>query len=186
MRNNRLRKNNKGVTLVEVIAVIAVLGVVMAAVTGFMITGTKMSAKVSNEAGSSMREQTAVEFIQKTVLRYSSASLRTIEIVLNEEAEEKETVWALLIVLSSEGDQKPCALITTTEDEKVVYQLCTAEITKDEPTGVETVVLELDDRDPVELCPGKISFEQITGDTVRYDLNGEIHVVHLRVSSSNS
>lgn len=65
MQNNQLRKNNKGVTLVEVIAVIAVLGVVMAAVTGFMITGTRMSVQVSNNATVSSREQTAVEFINQ-------------------------------------------------------------------------------------------------------------------------
>ena len=185
MRNNRLRKNNKGVTLVEVIAVIAVLGVVMAAVTGFMITGTKMSAKVSNEAGSSMREQTAVEFIQKTVLRYGSASLRTIEVVLNEEAEEKETVWALLIILATDGGQSSCALITATEDEKVVYQLCTVPISEDDD-DIEFDNLDFDERDPIELCSGTISFEQITDDTVIYELNGEKHVVHLRVASPGS
>lgn len=65
MQRNRLSKNNKGVTLVEVIAVIAVLGVVMAAVTGFMITGAKMSAKVSNQAKLDIRQQTAVEFINE-------------------------------------------------------------------------------------------------------------------------
>ncbi len=65
MQDNQLRKNNKGVTLVEVIAVIAVLGVVMAAVTGFMITGARMSAQVSNAATVSSREQAAVEFINQ-------------------------------------------------------------------------------------------------------------------------
>lgn len=65
MQNNQLRKNNKGVTLVEVIAVIAVLGVVMAAVTGFMITSARMSVQVSNNATVSSREQTAVEFINQ-------------------------------------------------------------------------------------------------------------------------
>ena len=48
--NLRISQNHKGVTLVEVIAVIAVLSVVMAAVTGFVLTGTKMSAKVSGTA----------------------------------------------------------------------------------------------------------------------------------------
>lgn len=65
MQNNQLRKNNKGVTLVEVIAVIAVLGVVMAAVTGFMITGARMSAQVSTQAKTDGQEQTAVEFINQ-------------------------------------------------------------------------------------------------------------------------
>ena len=65
MQDNQLRKNNKGVTLVEVIAVIAVLGVVMAAVTGFMITGARMSAQVSNAATVSSREQAGVEFINQ-------------------------------------------------------------------------------------------------------------------------
>ena len=65
MQNNQLRKNNKGVTLVEVIAVIAALGVVMAAVTGFMITSARMSAQVSNAATVTGRQQAAVEFINQ-------------------------------------------------------------------------------------------------------------------------
>ena len=56
---NRLSKNNKGMSLVEVIALIAVLSVVVAAVVGFMITGSKMSVKVSGTAGASIKEQTA-------------------------------------------------------------------------------------------------------------------------------
>lgn len=62
---NRLSKNNKGVTLVEVIAVIAVLSVVMGAITGFMITGARMSAQVSGGATAGMREQTAAEYINQ-------------------------------------------------------------------------------------------------------------------------
>ena len=62
---NRLSKNNKGVTLVEVIAVIAVLSVVMGAITGFMITGARMSAQVSGGATAGMREQTATEYINQ-------------------------------------------------------------------------------------------------------------------------
>lgn len=62
---NRLSKNNGGVTLVEVIAVIAVMSVVMVAITGFMITGTRMSAQVSGGATAGMREQTATEYINQ-------------------------------------------------------------------------------------------------------------------------
>ena len=65
--NLQLRKNNQGMTLIEVIAVVAVLGVVMAAVLGFMITGAKMSAKVSGTATDSIKEQTAVEFINRRI-----------------------------------------------------------------------------------------------------------------------
>ena len=65
--NLQLRKNNRGMTLIEVIAVVAVLGVVMAAVLGFMITGAKMSAKVSGTATDSIKEQTAVEFINRRI-----------------------------------------------------------------------------------------------------------------------
>ena len=67
MQNNRLMTNNKGVTLVELIAVIAVLGIVIAAVTGFMITGAQMSSKVGNTATASIKEQTAVEFINARI-----------------------------------------------------------------------------------------------------------------------
>lgn len=65
MQDNQLKKNNKGVTLVEVIAVVAVLSVVMAAVAGFMITGARMSAQVSGTAKANSREFTAVEFINQ-------------------------------------------------------------------------------------------------------------------------
>ena len=67
MKNHRLSKNNQGVTLVELIAVIAVLGIVIAAVTGFMITGAQMSSKVGNTATASIKEQTAVEFINARI-----------------------------------------------------------------------------------------------------------------------
>ncbi len=62
---NRLSKSNRGVTLIEVIAVIAVMSVVMVAITGFMITGTRMSAQVSGGATAGMREQTATEYINQ-------------------------------------------------------------------------------------------------------------------------
>ncbi|MBQ1233628.1 MAG: hypothetical protein IIX86_08860, partial [Clostridia bacterium] len=62
-------------SLVEVIALIAVLSVVVAAVVGFMITGSKMSVNVSGKAGASIKEQTAVEFINKTILKYDETRL---------------------------------------------------------------------------------------------------------------
>lgn len=72
---NRLSKSNKGVTLIEVIAVIAVMSVVMVAVTGFMITGTRMSAQVSGGATAGMREQTAVEYINQRIWEATAFSV---------------------------------------------------------------------------------------------------------------
>ena len=82
MSNLRISQNHKGLTLVEVIAMIAVLSVVMAVVAGFMISGANMSAKVSTNAGASIREQTAVEFInnesQCTVARYIASGAEVV------------------------------------------------------------------------------------------------------------
>ena len=82
MSNLRISQNHKGLTLVEVIAMIAVLSVVMAVVAGFMISGAKMSAKVSDNAGASIREHTAVEFINKTLNKAALASIGIMAIVL--------------------------------------------------------------------------------------------------------
>ena len=64
-----LLKDDRGVTLLEVIAVIAVLSVVLASVVAFLLTGAKMSAQVSNGAKFSIRELTAVEFINKALYK---------------------------------------------------------------------------------------------------------------------
>lgn len=149
--NNRLSKNNRGVTLIEVIAVIAVLSVVSAAVMGFMLTGAKMSAQVSGTAGDSIKEQTAVEFINKTILKYGQDVLYV------------DDDGYLKITLSEQAD----AYIMTQND-TVVYVMKTP----DENIGRVT-----------ELCPGTISFQlSDETDTVIYELNGEKHVVLLRIA----
>ena len=153
----RLSKNNKGVTLVEVIAVIAVLGVVMAAVTGFMITGAKMSAKVSGDAKLGIREQTAVEYINERILELATPP----EIVDPEQNKVEITIDGEPIEAYRElslGEEK--SIKTDNSDAKkpkVVYN-------------------------GVELCEGEIYF-QCDGKTVTYYLNGTRHVVHLRVGS---
>ena len=109
--NNRLSKNNKGATLIEVIAVIAVLSVVAAAVAGFMITGAKMSVNVSGKAGASIKEQTAVEFINKTILKYGVDALE----LYPAEGEDQK---ALQITLSNGESAFIC-----TQEGAVVYKI---------------------------------------------------------------
>ena len=113
---NRLGKNNKGVTLIEVIAVIAVMSVVMAAVTGFLITGARMSANVSGGATAGMQEQTATEYINKWIL------------------ECKDPIEAKILKEGSETEYTELHIgerILTTTDGKVCYnnvELCQGEI----------------------------------------------------------
>ena len=113
---NRLSKNNKGVTLIEVIAVIAVMSVVMAAVTGFLITGARMSANVSGGATAGMQEQTATEYINKWIL------------------ECKDPIEAKILKEGSETEYTELHIggrILTTTDGKVCYndvELCQGEI----------------------------------------------------------
>ena len=153
--NLRISQNHKGVTLVEVIAVIAVLSIVMAAVTGFVITGAKMSAQVSGTATASAREQTAVEFIQKT-LQATDAEL------IADQFDEEEGLYEQLckkVVTDDLETTTVCMLYT--KDGKVVYN----------NGGKE-----------VELCSGTIYFKAIEANTVTYYLNGTPHVVHLRTA----
>ena len=150
--NNRLSKNNRGVTLIEVIAVIAVLSVVSAAVMGFMLTGAKMSAQVSGTAGDSIKEQTAVEFINKTILKYGQDVLYV------------DDDGYLKITLSEQA-----VAYIMTQNDTVAYVMKTPDENIDRVT---------------ELCPGTIAFQlSEETDTVTYELNGEKHVVHLRVAS---
>lgn len=154
----RLSKNNKGVTLVEVIAVIAVLGVVMAAVTGFMITGAKMSAKVSGDAKLGIREQTAVEYINERILE-NAVSITKSGTENNPDSIEIDgnqiDVYPKLFL----GDDGIITTDSETTTHKVIYN-------------------------GVELCEGEIYF-QCDGKTVTYYLNGTRHVVHLRVNSGS-
>ena len=164
MKQTQFSKNNKGVTLIEVIAVVAVLGVVMAAVTGFMITGTKMSARVSDTAASSMKDETAVEYINRWILSHNATELTTVE---QKNADGATEFYALEINMKD----KTVAMITV-EDSMVVYQRYS---TEDPVTGQRQL------QSTIELCPGKIDFK-IVNNTVTYVLNDVEHVVHLRVA----
>lgn len=113
---NRLSKNNKGVTLVEVIAVIAVLSVVMGAITGFMITGARMSAQVSGGATAGMREQTAAEYINQRLWEAAGT------IAASDPVEGSDEDYRTLEIGEAE---------LTTQDGKVTYnnvELCQGEI----------------------------------------------------------
>ena len=169
--SSRLLKNNKGVTLVELIAVIAVLSVVSAAVAGFMITGSKMSAKVSGDAGDSMKEQTTVEFINKAILKNDIKSLILLDELKNEE-DQGTGIYAGLIIKLNDADTIR-GLVTTDENNTVVYKTVTKELETDKWIDSDSA--------PIELCPGKITFEK-QGNTLTYELNGEEHVVYLRVA----
>ena len=145
----RLIKNNKGVTLVEVIAVIAIMSVVMAAVTGFVITGAKMSAQVSDQAGTSMREQTAVEYINQRLWEGTelSATGEGLQIEYNE---QQIYVYPIL-----EIDDKA---VTTTVMEG---------------TGQTKVTYN-----SVELCNGNIYF-WIEQDNLNFELITRIHLIQV-------
>ena len=172
LQNNRLSKNNKGMSLVEVIALIAVLSVVVAAVVGFMITGSKMSVNVSGKAGASIKEQTAVEFINKTILKYGEE----IAVVPMEDNADDGTNDDQNCALHIKLSERNYALLIT-EDGKVVYQTYVIE--------EGDVVTQLNS---TELCSGEVRFEMdSTNNTVTYYLNNAKHVVHLRVAAiSNS
>ena len=165
--NLRISQNHKGVTLVEVIAVIAVLSVVMAAVTGFVLTGTKMSAKVSGTATASAREQTAVEFIQKTLQGMQATTVAVPDVEGNLQLDENQQptgkFLAICKVVTNEQNTTYMPMIYHTDDGKVVYN---------------------NDGKEVELCSGTIYFEAIDANTntVTYYLNGAKHVVHLRTA----
>ena len=142
MLQNRLNNNNKGMSLVEVIALIAVLSVVVAAVVGFMITGSKMSVNVSGKAGASIKEQTAVEFINKTILKYGVDALELYPA-------EGEDPKALKITLSNGESAFICTQEGTVvykigESDKVT-ELCTGTIDFELNTDTETVIYKLND-----------------------------------------
>ena len=158
-----LRKNNRGVTLIEVIAVVAVMSIVMAAVTGFIITGSKMSANVSGHAKDSMQEQTAVEYINRWIWAADTVTADEDSILLIEVPE-----W-----WNSEKCYTKLSLGTT-----VGFLTF---IPKSESNAEAIVIYNKGNSDEyIELCTGEIYFEEITNNTVTYYLNGEKHVVHLR------
>ena len=167
MLHNRLTKNNTGVTLIEVIAVVAILGVVMAAVTGFMISGTKMSAKVSGTATDSMKEQTAVEFINRRLWEANSAPAFSEDCQITVESEEKTLHKKITLGSAS--------LYTIAESE---------------PENQTFVVYCIEGKEPIKLCPGAIYFESTDDNVVIYyldvdldlDFSSEKHVVHLRIA----
>ncbi len=128
----KLRNNHKGVTLVEVIAVIAVLSVVMAAVVGFMISGARMSAKVSGGATAGMREQTAVEFINQRLWEVDASAL----VLEDEKTNEEETPTGEYLTLKIKKNGVESTLKSL--GGKVMYntiELCDGDITFDEING---------------------------------------------------
>lgn len=125
----QLSKNNEGVTLVEVIAVIAVLGVVMAAVIGFMITSARMSAQVTGGASLGIREQTATEYINQRIWE------TTEKISTKQPQEDYPTDFTVLEL----GED-----ILTCADGKVTYNgvvLCAGEIRFEEFADGDTAVI---------------------------------------------
>ena len=164
-RDLRLHKNNQGVTLVEVIAVVAVLSVVLAAVVGFMLTGTRMSAQVTGEAGVSIREQTAVEFINKTLYKATISAI-AYDVSLDDldpDPTDNRKYYATLILGANPNDETAPRFYA--RDGKVYY--------KASNQASET-----------ELCSGTIYFIQDpTTNTVTYVLNDTTHIVHMRVGS---
>lgn len=165
-RDLRLHKNNQGVTLVEVIAVVAVLSVVLAAVVGFMLTGTRMSAQVTGEAGVSIREQTAVEFINKTLYKatISDGSYREILEGENDPTPDNDRACYATLILGADPNDETAPRFYA-KDGKVYY--------KASKQASET-----------ELCSGTIYFIQDpTTNTVTYVLNDTTHIVHMRVGS---
>ena len=157
--NPQFGANNRGVTLIEVIAVIAVLSVVLAAVTAFLLTGVRMSAQVSGTATASAREQTAVEFIQKTLQGMPAETIA----IPDDSAKDSDGNFLAIYkaVADDENGTKYEPFLYHTEDGKVVYN----------NGGKE-----------VELCSGTIYFKAIEANTVTYYLNGTPHVVHLRTA----
>ena len=149
----QIRKNNRGVTLLEVIAVIAVLGVVLASVTAFLLTGVKMSAQVSDGAKFSIREVTAVEFINKALYK----STKIAGLPATDENGATPEIYTQL-ELTSSG-----TTATLYSEEGTVYY--------EGPSGSRTA-----------LCSGEIYFK-MNGDTVTYVLNGTEHIVHLRMKT---
>ena len=173
MSNLRISQNHKGLTLVEVIAMIAVLSVVMAVVAGFMISGAKMSAKVSDNAGASIREQTAVEFINKTL---SKAPETVTYVVATGEAAGETVPTTLFLGTVVDGEEVDANIPVLYSKDGVVYYQANGNAS------------------PTELCKGKIRFildEAKTeedsvyiyssGYIITYELNGTEHTVHSRV-----
>lgn len=156
----KLRNNHKGVTLVEVIAVIAVLSVVMAAVVGFMISGARMSAKVSGGATAGMREQTAVEFINKELWK---ADIDAVSLDAEVDEDSNPTGKNSLLRITTQNDLgETREQVLTFSNGKVSYN-------------------------GVELCDGTIYFTMNKSqNTITYTLNGVEHVVHLRITASDS
>ena len=163
-RDLRLHKNNQGVTLVEVIAVVAVLSVVLAAVVGFMLTGTRMSAQVTGEAGVSIREQTAVEFINKTLYKATKTNVSYVGPLEELDPNPEDQRYFATLVLDADPEAETAPRFYA-KDGKVYY--------KASEQASET-----------ELCSGTIYFikDQATN-TVIYVLNDTTHIVHIRVGS---
>lgn len=156
MKNNlRLSKNNQGVTLVEVISVIAIMSVVMAAVAGFMITGAKMSAQVSGGATASMREQTATEFIN-------------------------QRLWECQAPITTDGESQQIEYNGQQIDVYPILKIGDKILTTTSPEDSNQVKVTYNN---VELCNGDIYFGNFENDTVIYYLNGTKHVVRVRIAS---
>lgn len=157
----KLRKNHKGATLVEVITVIAAMSIVMAAITGFVITGSKMSAQVSGGATAGMREQTAVEYINQRLWEIISGEGNPAvnENITDEYSQPTERYATLTFTLNGNAATLKSGDSQKNPGTTVVYYNNT------------------------ELCKGEIYFLKIENNTVKYVLNGTEHVVHLRSGS---
>ena len=68
MKNIKHIKNNKGLSLVEMIIAVAIISIVIVTVTSFMVTGTKLFGRSHDEIRKQERAQLAVSTIENRII----------------------------------------------------------------------------------------------------------------------
>ena len=119
MKRIMIEDNNKGLTLLEMIISVAILSIVLAAITSFMVTGIKMFGASNNE----------IELQQEVQLALSNVENRIIDAKMGIRCDDDGTQMILTVFNEKTSAEAKEYIVWNRNDQKIYYDTSAANVT---------------------------------------------------------